>query len=606
MLSKINELEIEIGKANQLYWRKQEPEISDIEYDNLVRKLTKLDPDNPMLLDIHAPVSTKGLKVTHKVPMLSLNKVYTIPELLAWCAKVARGPHEQFLIQPKYDGCSANYEDGILSTRGDGEVGENITDKLPLIKMQISKFRDNKTRGEIIFRKSVFEKYKTILKKRDGTPYSNARNACAGMLNKDDLPVKEAILELIPFEMETTKLSLNNMGRVNFEEYIEQVQELDFPADGLVISLADKEYGNALGFTSHHPKGKIALKFANDTGETKLLGVTWSCGKEVITPIGNVEPVEIGGVTIKNVSLHNWNFIEEHTIHIGDTLVIERAGDVIPHVVSCKYDMAVDEEPQAIEIDECPECHSPVTYKDPNIYCTNSNCAGKLLNKLYDSVTRIGIERIGKPTIRNMIDILGVDNLIDIFNLTKSDLLRLPKFGDKKASNTLNEIHKVNDEGVHEWQILAAMNIPGIGRTLSKTLCEEFGLNGLMELCLRSNAKHRLIAIEGIEEKRATDIVVGVLENIRYITALWDILTLKMYAVVEDEPLPTVCFSGKFPEQKSVYYEKLKGKYEIAKSVTKSLDILVVADKNSKSSKCKKAKKLGIKIISIQEIMGEI
>jgi DNA ligase (NAD+) len=203
-----------------------------------------------------------------------------------------------------------------------------------------------------------------------------------------------------------------------------------------------------------------------------------------------------------------------------------------------------------------------------------------------------------------MVDILGVDNLIDILTLTKESLLKLPKFGEKKASNTLNEIHKVNDEGVYEWQILAAMNIPGIGRTLSKTLCKEFGLNSLMELCLRSNAKGELIAIEGIEEKRAGDIVNGVLKNMSYLTGLRDMMYLKFDRVEEELDLPTVCFSGSFSEQKSVYYEKLKGKYEIAKSVTKKLNILVVADPSKGSSKQKKAEKMGIKIMSLEEIMG--
>jgi DNA ligase (NAD+) len=596
---RIEWLEKEIGKHDESYWGNTSPEISDIHYDNLTRELTKLDPTNPLLTKVHTPISTKGLKVQHKIPMRSLAKVYTIEELLKWCNKVARNQEELFKIEIKYDGCSADFTNGVLATRGDGKIGEDITDKIPLIKINGT----GDIRGEIVFRKSMFEKFKHALKKKDGSEYSNGRNACAGILNKDDLIVKNKILELVPFNMETTNISLKKIPEMNFQEYIKQVQELDFPADGLVISLADKEYGNALGFTSHHPKGKIALKFANDTAETKLLGVTWSCGKEVITPIGNVEPVEIGGVTVSNVSLHNWDFIAEHSIHIGDTLTIERAGDVIPHVISCAWEEEVDKEPKAIEIDECPECGSLVKYKKPNIYCTNDNCKGKKVNKLYDAITRIGIDRIGKPTIKNMVNILEVDNLIDILQLTKESLLRLPKFGDKKASNTLNEIHKVNNDGVYEWQVLAAINIPGIGRTLSKTLCKEFGLNALMDLCLRPNGKNKLMALEGIEEKRATDIVNGVKGNIHYLSCLRDILYLKFDRVDEEFDLPTVCLTGKFPEQKSYYYEKLKGRYEIVKSVTKSLDILVVADPLSKSSKCKKAKKLGIKIESVEEIL---
>jgi DNA ligase (NAD+) len=599
---RIKWLEKEIEKHDKNYWKDMSPEISDIHYDKLTRELEKLDPNNPTLNKIHTPVPTKDLKVHHRKAMLSLNKVYTVPELLTWCEKVARNQKELFRIEIKYDGCSANYEDGVLATRGDGTIGENISDKIPIIKIH---GKEN-IRGEIIFRKSFFEQYNHVLKKRDGTPYSNARNACAGLLNRDDNPVTGEILELIPFNMETTIRTLTDIKLFDFDSYIEEVKALDYPADGIVVKIAKPEYAESLGYTSHHAKSEMALKFANDTAQTKLLGVTWSLGKEVITPIGNVEPVEIGGVTISNVSLHNWNFIAEHSIHIGDTLTIERAGDVIPHVISCAWEEEVDEEPKAIEIDECPECNSPVIYKKPNIYCTNNNCKGKKVNKLYDAITRIGIDRIGKPTIKNMVDILEVDNLIDILQLTKESLLRLPKFGDKKASNTLNEIHKVNDAGVYEWQILAAMNIPGIGRTLSKTLCEKFGIIQLMDLCYDPNCVSILSEIEGIEEKRANDIQQGINTNEGYIEALYDLLPLKVYAVIEDNPLTTVCFSGKFPEQKSVYYEKLKGKYEIVKSVTKSLDILVVADRTKGSSKQKKAEKLGIEIINIDEMMGRV
>lgn len=599
-MEELKELEVQIQTADQLYWKKQNPQISDQEYDLLVRRLAKLDPENSLLKKVHSTVTSND-KVKHKTTMLSLAKVYTKDELISWCEKVARGVEEKFIVEIKYDGCSANYEDGVLATRGDGILGENITDKLPLIKMIISRFKDSKTRGEIVFRKSMFEKYRHILKKRDGTPYSNSRNACAGLLNRDDNPITEEILELVPFDMETTIKTLIDIKQFDFKNYIKEVQDLDYPADGLVISLADEEYSKSLGFTSHHPKGKMALKFANDSAETKLLGVTWSCGKEVITPIGNVEPIEIGGVTVSNVSLHNWDFITLHEIHIGDMLTIERAGDVIPHVVAHNFGGSVE-----ITIDKCPECNEPVTYITPNIYCTNPNCIGKKVNKLYDAITRIGIDRIGKPTIRNMIDILGVDNLIDIFELTKRDLLKLPKFGERKASNTLNEIHKVNDEGVYEWQILAAMNIPGIGRTLSKTLCKEFGLTKLENICFQYKGEETLCKIEGIAEDRARDIVKGVKENIHYLTGLQNMLYLKFDEVEEEFDLPTVCFSGKFAEQKSVYYEKLKGRYEVAKSVTKSLDILVVADRTKGSSKQKKAEKLGIKILNIDEMMGRV
>lgn len=593
----IIKLEKEIKKHNKLYWNEHNPEISDQDYDNLVRKLEKLDPENSLLAEVHIPI-VSNKKVKHTIPMLSLNKVYTTKELFKWCDKVARNQDEKFLIQVKFDGCSTDYENGILSTRGDGTVGENISDKISLINIP----NKGDIRGEIVLTKSNFEKYKSVYKKRDGSEYSNSRNACAGILNRDDNSGIGQILKLIPFDYRTEIATLYQIKtKIDFEEMIQNAKNSDIPADGLVIKLADETYKKSLGFTSHHPKGEIALKFANEFAKSVLLDITWSCGKEVITPIGNIEPIELGGVTIKNVSLHNMKFILDEDIHIGDLLTVERAGDVIPHVIDVKRGDWTED----IKIPYCPECSSRTVYIEPNIKCTNRGCVGGAINKLYDSIVRLGIERIGKPTIKNMIQINSVLSLIDILNLTKEDLLKLPKFGEKKAQNTLNEIQKIKENGVYEWQILAAMNIPRIGRSLSKILSEKFGLNGLIDLCNEDNCINQLCEIEGIEEKRAIDIKTGVLENIEYIIDLFNLLPLKKYDAVENIVLPTVCFSGKFPEKKSHYYEKLEGKYVILNKVSKDLNILVVADPSKNSTKQQKAEKIGVKIMSIDEIMSD-
>ena len=593
-------LEKEIEKNDEFYWDNQDPQISDMEYDILIKELQELNPNNPLLTKVHLSVQQSSGKVKHHVAMLSLAKVYTADELLKWCAKVARNRNEVFLIQPKYDGCSANFEDGVLSTRGDGDTGENITSRIPLIRIN-----DVDIRGEIVFRKSVFEKYKTILKKKDGTPYANPRNACAGILNKDDFPVNEKILELVPFNNETTTLDLTTLiENTDFDEYITQAQESDYPADGLVIKLADEEYKKSLGATSHHVKGEMALKFVNETAETVLLNVIWSCGKEVITPVGKVEPVEISGVTVTNVGLHNMQFIIDKNIHIGDKIIIERAGDVIPHFVKI-----ISTNPFNIDItiETCPECGAPVVYDAPHIKCSSSNCSGGVLNKFYDSVTRIGIERLGKPTLRQIMDKLYVTDLRDLFFLKPDDFMKLPRFAEKKAENLYNEIQQPIKNGIYEWQILAAMNIPGIGKTLSKILCEAFRLVELINLCKVPSTLYILQNIEGIQEKRASDIMNGIIVNEIYINTLWDILPLKEYASVENAvDFPTVCLSGKFSKNKAFYYEELKAKYTVMEKVTKDLDILIVADSSKNSGKQKKAEKMGIKIMDIDEIMNSL
>jgi len=592
----VGELEKEIVLHDKLYWDENNPKITDQEYDSIIKRLKELDPENPLLSKINTPIASVK-KIVHKNPMLSLDKVYDIQDLLKWCDKVARDHNERFLIEVKYDGCSANYEDGFLATRGDGAIGENISDKLAIIEILSD---ENNVRGEILFTKQNFEKYKSSYKKKDGSEYSNPRNACAGILNRDDNSSTAKILTLVPFDYVQKDVTLQQIKTtVDFKEMIRNAQNSDMPADGLVIKLADLKYKESLGFTAHHAKGEIAFKFANESVKTTLLKVIWSCGKEVITPVGCILPIELGGVTIKNVSLHNMKFILDNNIHIGDILTIERAGDVIPHVI----DVESGDSKWTITIENCPVCNSAVIYDEPNIKCTNENCVGMNINRLYDSITRLGIERIGKPTVTNMIDILGVHNLIDIFHLRKDDLLKLPKFGEKKAQNTLNEIQKVQDDGVYEWQILAAINIPGIGRSISKVLSEKFGIADLIEMCHSVNCIRLLCNVDGIDEKRAEDIQKGVNCNTEYLANLFNILPLKGYATA-DETLPTICLSGKFPEKKAYYYEILKGKYVIVNTVTKELDVLVVADLSKHGSKQRKAEKMGINVMTIDALIG--
>ena len=595
---KIRLLEEEIKYQDKLYWENNQSEISDVTYDNLIRRLTALDPDNPLLTKVHPSIQQSSGKVTHTIPMLSLSKVYTKEELIKWCEKVSRDEQELFLIEYKFDGISADFTNGILSTRGDGIIGENITDKLPLINKNNGNYR-----GEIIFYKSFFEKNKQILKKKDGEFYSNPRNACAGILNRDDLITNKRLLKFIPFNHVSQMKSMKDLRDLDFEILKETAKTSIYPTDGLVVKLADEKYKKSLGSTSHHARGEIALKFANDTAETKLLDVIWNCGKRVITPIGKVEPVEIGGVTVTNVTLHNALFILDKDICIGDTITIERAGDVIPHFVSRIH----NEDLKFIEIFECPECGAATKYEEPNIKCTNPKCAGSILNKFYSSVRHIGIDRLGKPTLRDIMNDLGVEDLRGLFSLKIADFMLLPRFGQKKSENLYKEVQQPIENGVYESQILAAMNIPGIGNTLSTLLCKTFGLKQLIDLCVNSKfALSTLCTIDGIEEKRANDIVNGVIANEKYISDLWDMLPLKEVAAVEDSPLETICLSGKFPEKKSYYYEILKGKYTIAEKVNKDLDILIVADKSKNSGKQQKAKKANIKIMSIQEIIGEI
>lgn len=600
-------LEKEIKKHNFLYWKKGTPEISDIEYDKLVREFEEIDPSNSLLNEIHTPeVSVDSSliekKVKHKFPMRSLKKVYSVEDLIKWCEKVARSENEVFTIQLKYDGCSAELWAGALSTRGDGYWGENITDKLQIMNVisHESKYFLSKhslyLRGEIVVKKSDFKEKPHLYVAKDGTPYKTEQNAAAGLLNRDDIhPSIGTILTLVDFDDMIISRTIKELKTDNWDTLVKPLLELDYPADGFVIKLQDKEYEESLGITDHHPKGQMSLKFSNPTGETILEDVVWSAGKIKLTPIGKVRPVEIGGVTIQNVNLHNYKYILDNNIHIGDFLVVERAGGVIPDV----QEVNPGEIRASINIFHCPVCGKEVEYKEPEIVCTNLSCEGKEMAKLLDSVTRIGIERLGEPTLRKMVNTLGVVDLVDIFSLTKEDILKLEGFAEESTNNLYNEIQTVKQIGVYEWQILSTLNLYGIGRTLSKSILEVVSLDKL-----RSMSTNELEVLEGFGKERAKVLRYGLLISSNYIDTLLKILPIRELTV-QESPLygKEIALTGAGDMPRPMIIEMIESKGGIIKSVSKTTDILVAADPNSGTEKMKKAKEYGTQVISYQALM---
>jgi DNA ligase (NAD+) len=277
---------------------------------------------------------------------------------------------------------------------------------------------------------------------------------------------------------------------------------------------------------------------------------------------------------------------------------VERAGDVIPYISDSKP----GDNRTPIVIPPCPVCGSELAYVDPQLACSNDECGGKLLNKLSDAVIRIGIDRLGKPTIQKMIDTLNVEDLTDVFNLTMEDISKLPGFAETSTKNLFNEINKVKKNGVYEWQILACLNIPGIGRSLSKDLLND---RDFAELSLMTESE--LKDLDGIGPERAKYISEGIRGNFEYVRELFDILPINKPATPGPTPSHAlrVCFTGKFPEKKSYYYEILKerGDFVIMDKVTKDTQMLVVADPSKESNKTKAAKKKGIKIVGIDELI---
>ncbi len=585
-----------IEKHNRLYWEEGAPEIADEEYDFLMRRLEELNPDHHLLLRVHAPVVATSGKVKHKKPMLSLDKAYSFEELMTWAGKYTRSDDELFSIQPKYDGISANFANGVLATRGDGEMGENVSDKIQLIELESENYKgplNRPSRGEIIIRNDDFKTLYSKIVKKDGKPYKNPRNAVAGIMGLkeiDRMVQQGAKLTFIDYNMVSYSVKYREFEE-KWAEILEKIENLTYPMDGIVVKLADDEYSESLGETAHHPRGQIAFKFTGIRKETKLLDVDWSFGKNCLTPVALLEPVDIGGITIKHATLHNIQNIIDRDIHIGDTVTVERAGDVIPYIVESKPGI----ERSSCIISNCPSCDSKLQRDGPEIQCVNPECSETKVQRLLAAVRNIGIERLGEPNIRRMMETLNVYSLKDIFDLQVSDILKLEGFKEKSANNLYNEINSARD--VNDFQVLASLNIRGIGKNVSKSILVNYNISELRELDTEG-----LSRIEGVGPERAEALYCELRKQSDSLDELISAVNLIQTKGGTESEKPTICFTGKMPEKRS-YYENIaiERGYQPADSVTKDLSVLVANDPSAGGSKLKKSEKLGVQVIALDD-----
>jgi len=603
-MDRIQQLEELIQKHNIYYWVDNNPQITDEEFDKLEAELRELNPNSKILNQVHTitPIeSTRRKKVVHDTPMLSLDKVYTIPKLISWCEKFSRNENELFEIQPKLDGCSADFSNGILSTRGDdGILGIDISDKIPLINIEsknyigpLSGFNGN-IRGEIIIKKQTFKKYKNQLIRKDGSFYKIERNATVGLLLQDNLTSKSNmnnILTLVSYEYMSIVQNLNVLKKMSWEYLIEEVKECDYPTDGLVIKLYDANYSISLGNTEHHPKGQIALKYGNPKVESTLINVIWQCGKSKLTPVGIIKPVVLAGAEINKVTLHNAKFILEKDIKINDLVLIERSGEIIPHIIS----RTAMENRTDIVLDCCPICKHPIQYNEPELLCTNINCVGKNIRNILDAVKRLGLENIGEPTIEKLVAD-GFESLYQILNIKLEEISKLEGFADISSSNLYNEIQRLKQSEIEDWKFLSSLNIPGIGSGLCKKLLSNltlFELGGLSieQLCtLPDIGMERAIAIRDAFDTRVNEII-----------NLLSILKIKN-TQLKYQNSKTICFTGKSAISRDILIKTAENNnFKVVNNVTQNLDFLVTNDFGSTSSKTTNAKKYGVKIISYDD-----
>jgi DNA ligase (NAD+) len=602
-ISKLNEQDLVelISHHNECYWKRGTLEISDERYDELIRALAAINPDHSLVHAVNSPSVASEGKVRHTRPMLSLDKAYSFEEVMTWAEKNKRSKDELYLIQPKYDGISADYANNILSTRGNGEVGENISSKLPLIELETKSYTgpvDRPVRGEILIRNDDFKNIYQDVKKKNGGTYKNSRNAVGGimgLLDISDMRRQGAKLTLVDYEMISYSVKYSELEN-RWPEIVEQIENLPYPMDGIVIKLADEDYGDSLGNTAHHPRSQIAFKFSGIRKESLLKDVQWSFGKNCLTPVAEIEPVEIGGVTIRHASLHNLQNIIDKDIKIGDQVVIERAGDVIPYIVSS----IPGENRKDPVIENCPNCSKGLIRRGPELCCPNSECSATRLKLLTAAVKNIGIDRLREPNIQKMMTHLGVMTLKDIFDLKLPDILQLEGFKSKSASNLYREIAAARK--VYDFQVLAALNIANVGKNIAKKIMQEYTLDEL-----RKMSTGEMENINTIGPERAKALHDQLHEQSDFIDELLEALEVKQTKGEVEGSLPTICFTGKMPEKRS-YYEAIaeKNGYEAASSVTKELSLLVALDPSTGGGKLSKAHKLGVEIMALGDWLEKV
>lgn len=598
------ELIEKIEGANEKYWKDGVSDISDVEYDKLVEELRKIDPNNDLVCQVNEPVVV-GEKIVHKVPMLSLNKVYTKEQLKKWMEQVSRNEEELFLIQPKYDGISGKLEEGKLSTRGNGYEGSNISDKLKMIRIESNKIVDvtkDYVLGEIVITNNDFNTVYRKIKSKSGKTFKNSRNAVSGIVGNEDADFyfkQGAVLTFVDYDKNSFEIKMKEFDE-KFEKIEEQINGYDYPMDGIVIKLKDKEYGDSLGRTEHHPKNQIALKFTNEQAVTKLVGIEWGMGKDNrITSVAVFDPVDIQGVTITKASISltkrsdGGKYIVHGDIAIGDKIVVERAGMVIPYIVNIEESNPRGE---IVSIEKCPFCGSDIRIDDNSVVCLNEHCfEGKVKNVTWQ-LTCLGIFGIGESVIRSIMKKTDIDNLYDFLMIQKKDLIGIDGIGKTMQDNIMCELAKI--KCVKASLFLKALNISNLGESVSKTLLKSFNLDYI----LKSLTIADICGMEGIGEITSKNVIEGLNKNRERNLRLLSLFDVEEEKIEEGEK---ICFTGKSSYTRQEMEDKAREKgFVPVDSVSKDLNILVCADVNSTSSKMNKAKKFGIKIISEQEFFA--
>lgn len=647
-VKRISELRELIKYHNDRYYNQDDPEISDFEYDALQRELRKLESEYPELASSDSPTVNVGgnrnvmfTPVLHNVRMESLQDVFSYDEVNGFVDRIASGvENAEFCVEKKIDGLSVSleYSNGSFvrgSTRGDGNVGENVTDNLMTVKSipkTISFLGDLEVRGEVYMSHSSFNSLIERQENLGEKTFKNPRNAAAGSLRQKDSSItKERDLDIFCFNIqsvsdktfkshsETLEFLMSQGFPVipdfkvckNYDEIISEIKnigngrgQLEYDIDGVVIKLNDLEARKKLGSTSKYPRWAVAYKFPPEEKETVIRDIEITVGRTgALTPTAVFDSVTLAGTTVSRAILHNEDFINDMNINIGDTVIVRKAGDIIPEVLSL---VKKGENVGTYKMPSfCPSCGAKVFRDDEAaIRCTNPDCPAQLLRNLIHFASRdaMDIEGLGPAVVELLVNTNLISREVDIFTLSVDDIKSLERMGEKSAENLINAIEKSKSNDLSK--LLFAFGIRHVGAKAAKTLSEYFGdIDGIMNASVEELTDIEgvgAVLAESIKDYFSNDATVEMINNLKELGVNTKSLTEKLDNRFEGKTFViTGTLDGYSRNEMTELIEKYSGK--VSGSVSKKTDYLLAGEDGG--SKLTKAHSLGVKIITLDEIL---
>ena len=651
----IEELREEIRYHNYRYYVLDQPAISDAEYDRMFRQLAELEAESPDLITADSPTQRVGAPpreelgtVTHRSPMLSLQSVYTEEEMRHFVETVIAeaGEDVTFVAEPKYDGLavSLTYEDGSLTvaaTRGDGVSGEDITANVRTIKAVPLKLRSGEgtptpevveVRGEIYIPRAAFRELNRRREEAGEPPFANPRNAAAGSVRQLDSNITASrplniyvygvgavsgyefssegeVLEMVTrwgFRVDERNALCRGAAEclAFYRRLAEQREQLPYEIDGVVFKVNELAMQGQMGTRTRNPRWAVAYKFPAYRETTRISDIIVSVGRMgALTPVALLEPVEIGGATVQRASLHNQDEIDRKDIRIGDAVIIERAGDVIPYVVKAISEERTGDERKFRIPDACPVCGTEVlrAEDEPVVHCPNIDCPAQIQGRIEHFASRraMDIEGLGEKIVAQLVESGLVEHLPDIYDLTAPQLASLERMADKSAQNLLDTLEARKQTTLARF--LYSLSIRHVGEYVARVLADHFG-----DLPAVEEASYdQWVAIEGIGPQIAGS-VLNFFEQQRNRQIVRDLLA-RGIQIEQAEPASetltgrTFVFTGALDgfsrEEATEQVERRGGR--VTSSVSSRTDYVVIGEEPG--SKYQQAQELGITTLGEEE-----